>query len=168
MLGARFTQDCIENLFSNIRKKFPAANALQFKQSLKIHSISQYLQVVNNTNYEQDKGEFVVNFLEDRKRNENRNIPSEIPETPAYKISVRLDNVHLNILYALSGYIIHKISKLPTVCKTCINSAGSRTFDANIKYSKLVYLRCYRCYSHKHYFLLTKQLTIIFTRWKLL
>lgn len=40
VLGGRFTQDCVENLFSNIRHKFPIPNALQFKQSLKILSVS--------------------------------------------------------------------------------------------------------------------------------
>lgn len=39
VLGARFIQDCVANLFSNIRKKLPVPNVLQFKQSLKIHSV---------------------------------------------------------------------------------------------------------------------------------
>lgn len=146
VLGARFTQDCVENLFSNIRKKFPVPNALQFKQCLKIHSVSQYLQVLPNTNYEQDEGPLLVNFLKKCQKDKNQNILCEIPVIPTYvdKIQINMDNVHLNVLYSLAGYIIHKISKLSTVCKTCIDSAGSRTFDANIKYSKLVHFKCFR------------------------
>lgn len=33
VLGGRFTQDCVENLFSNIRHKFLVPNALQFSFS---------------------------------------------------------------------------------------------------------------------------------------
>lgn len=31
VIGARFSNDFVENLFSNIRKTFPTPNALQFK-----------------------------------------------------------------------------------------------------------------------------------------
>lgn len=145
VLGARFTQDCVENLFSNIRKKFPVPNALQFKQSLKIHCVSQYLQVLKNTNYEQDEGTLLVNFLKNNRKTKC-NISYDIPIIPSFvdKIQIQMDNVELNVLYLLAGYILHKISNLPTVCKTCINSAGSKTYNANIKHSKLVHLRCFR------------------------
>lgn len=43
VLGARFSNDFVENLFSNIRKKFPIPNAVQFKCSLKQITVSQYL-----------------------------------------------------------------------------------------------------------------------------
>jgi len=62
-------------------------NALQFKQSLKIHSVSQYLQVINNTNYEQDKGAFLINFLKNSLKNNRRNnISSKIPVIPDYVV----------------------------------------------------------------------------------
>jgi len=40
VLEARFTQDCVENLFSNIRKKFPISNTLRCENSLKILCVS--------------------------------------------------------------------------------------------------------------------------------
>jgi len=122
-------------------------NALQFKQSLKIHSVSQYLQVINNTNYEQDEGAFLINFLKNSTKNNRRNnISSKIPVIPDYvdKIQINMNNVSLNILYSLAGYIIHTISKLSTVCKSCIDSAGSKTYDSTVKYSKLVRLRRFK------------------------
>lgn len=117
-------------------------NALPFKQSLKIHSVSQYLQVLNNTNYEQDDGALLVNFLNNCPKTKNHNM-YEIPLIPTHvhEMQIHMDNVHLNTLYSLAGYIIHKLSKLPTVCKTCTNSAGSTTFNANMKYTKLARLR---------------------------
>lgn len=85
VLGARFTQDCIENLFSNIRKKFPVPNALKFKQCLKIYSVSQYLQVLENTNYEQYEGAFVVNFFKPKSRKKKDwNTSYEIPIIPPH------------------------------------------------------------------------------------
>lgn len=61
VLGARFFNNFVENLFSNIRKKFP--NALQFKHSLKNLTISQYLQELPNTNYNTDSDDFLVECL---------------------------------------------------------------------------------------------------------
>lgn len=43
VFGGRFTQDYIENLFSILRMKHSILNALQFKNDLKLATISQYM-----------------------------------------------------------------------------------------------------------------------------
>lgn len=63
ILGGRFTQDCIENLFSVLRSKFCVLNALQFKNNLKLTAISQYMRNVFTSNYNCDDREFLPDFL---------------------------------------------------------------------------------------------------------
>lgn len=67
VLTSRFTQDCVENLFSGIRAKHQIPNALQFKQDLKELCISHYIRPSKNSNYDQDDREFICNFLSPRK-----------------------------------------------------------------------------------------------------
>lgn len=61
-LPSRLTQDCIENLFSLVRMKNVIPNALQFKNNLKLISISQYMKSISNSNYEHDDREFFLIF----------------------------------------------------------------------------------------------------------
>lgn len=60
----RFTQDCVENLFSQIRLKNVVPNPLQFIHDLRIISIAMYMKDLRNSNYEQDDGEYLSEFLE--------------------------------------------------------------------------------------------------------
>ena len=146
VLGGRFTQECVENLFSNIRKKFPVPNALQFKHSLKILSVSQYFQELNNTNYEQDDGNLIADFLK-RFNKDKSKVVEQIPVIPleAENKVINMNNFEMNSLYNVCGYVISRICKLNRVCNDCINSAGSKTYlNSNIKYSKFVQLKCYR------------------------
>lgn len=146
VLAGRFSQDCVENVFSNIRKKFPVPNALQFKQSLKILMVSQYLQTLQNTNYEQDEGSFITDFLR-RPAKTNPNQFEEISPVLPPGIKNNIINIpkkELNSLYGICGYIITRVSKLTKVCKQCIDSAGSTTYDTNSRYSALLRLRCYK------------------------
>lgn len=55
-----------------------------------------------------------------------------------------LSNLELNSLYYVCDYIISSICKNQTLCDSCIDSAGSKTYDSTIKHSKLVSLKCYR------------------------
>lgn len=147
VLAGRLSQDCVENVFSNIRKKFPVPNALQFKQSLKILMVSQYLQTLQNTSYEQDEGSFIADFL---RRPAKTNNPDQFEEiSPVLPPGIKnkiigISKKELNSLYGICGYIITSVSKLTKVCKQCIDSAGSTTYDASLRYSRLLRLRCYK------------------------
>lgn len=61
MMG-RFTQDCLENLFSSIRAASPKATAYSFKTALKLISVSHYLKTEDG-NYCQDDRPY-LSFLE--------------------------------------------------------------------------------------------------------
>jgi hypothetical protein len=49
LLTARFSQDCLENLFSCLKSIQPIPNALQFMTNLKLVCIAQYLKNSSNT-----------------------------------------------------------------------------------------------------------------------
>ncbi|XP_025162546.1 uncharacterized protein LOC112590405 [Harpegnathos saltator] len=55
------------------------------------------------------------------------------------------NNIELNVLYNVAGYIVHSIAKgKSAICTTCLNSAGSTKYNANVKYANFVHLKCYR------------------------
>lgn len=61
---ARFSQYCLENLFSCVKSIQPIPNTLQFKTNLKLVNIDQYLNNSSNTNYNQDYREFLGDLLD--------------------------------------------------------------------------------------------------------
>lgn len=61
MLG-RFTQDCLENLFSSVRATSPKTTAYSFKTALRLISVSHYIKTEDG-NYSEDNRPY-VSFLE--------------------------------------------------------------------------------------------------------
>lgn len=143
VLAGRLTQDCVENLFSLIRAKNIIPNALQFKQNLKLIALSQYFKSCDNTSYNEDDRSFIGISLPNKKlepKLDNYNISLPVEINP---INVEINNIELNILYNIAGYIINNIAENQAVCKTCIDSAGSKTLLPKVTYSKFVQLKCY-------------------------
>lgn len=64
ILTSRFTQDCLENLFSVMGTKNIVPNALQVKNNLKLLSVSQYLKDISKGNYNEDDRTFLSGFLD--------------------------------------------------------------------------------------------------------
>jgi len=113
ILTSRFTQDCLENVFSIMRTKNIVPNALQVKNNLKLLSVSQYLKDVSKGNYNEDDRTFLLGFLdtiEDSnhkdKKIENIQLPQEINEP-----NMNLCNGELNSFYNVCGYILFSIKK---------------------------------------------------------
>lgn len=63
LLTSRFTQDCLENLFSSVWLRNPVQTPLEFKFALKIISISQFLKVSSVGSYQEDDSEYLAEFL---------------------------------------------------------------------------------------------------------
>lgn len=72
-LPLRLTQDCLENLFSMIRLKNVIPNALQFKNNLKLISISQFMKTICKNNYHEDDHQFLSEFLDVLLKNRSAN-----------------------------------------------------------------------------------------------
>jgi hypothetical protein len=59
----RFTQDALENLFSNIRYINPVPSSKFFKMAIRIILVAQFFKPNNRGNYEIDDSEYFANFL---------------------------------------------------------------------------------------------------------
>lgn len=146
VLAGRFTQDCVENLFSSIRVKHPTPNALQFQQNLKLLVISQYLKLSQTASYDKDDGRIICDFLNypKKKASETKAVEQCTAITLSPKDNIHIDNIELNILYNIAGYIIVSIIKCNKTCAKCLDSVGSKQYDPYQKYTKFVQLRCFR------------------------
>lgn len=141
ILTSRFTQDCLENLFSVIRAKQAVPNALQFKNHLKLISVGQYLKEVSRSSYDHDDREFLAEFL----NIEHANViysPAVIPEDFVPPV-ITLGNAELNSLYNICGYILKSIRRNAKICSRCMEAAGSKTF-IHFRYAQLVRLKCFK------------------------
>ena len=106
LLTARFSQDCLENLFSCLRSIQPIPNALQFKTNLKLVCIAQYLKNSSNTNYDQDDREFLGDLLDFSKVQCTSNSPydEELELCEEFDNSeIFLGNTEQNCLYNIAG-----------------------------------------------------------------
>lgn len=135
-LPSRLTQDCLENVFSVVRLKNVIPNALQFKNNLKLITISQYMKDVRSSSYDTDDREFLSEFLDillqNRSANShflNNDASQIILNNPEQKVILK--KTELNVLYHIAGYIIFNIKKNKKVCDTCINATKSSSMVCN-------------------------------------
>lgn len=66
LLTSRFTQDCLENLFSSIRLKNPVPSSLEFRQAIKLIAVAQFLKCSNESSYSLDDREYLADFLDNQ------------------------------------------------------------------------------------------------------
>ena len=151
VMGGRFTQDCTENLFSVLRMKNCILNAVQFKNNLKLVTISYYMRRISSSNYDEDERVYLPDFLQTvkvfRKGKEMNNIsmctPSNIHYNPdaAYQRIV-INNIELNVLHHIAGYLIRSIANTQKICKNCLLYTGNLR-PTITTYNRLTSLRCY-------------------------
>ncbi|EZA46378.1 hypothetical protein X777_00223 [Ooceraea biroi] len=118
VLTGRFTQDCLENLFSLIRFKTPTPNALQVKQNLKLITMTQISSCSKLSNYDADISENEVemitgNFLHVSQQFALAKCQEKEIETfmEASAIHVpKLQDFHLNLLDKWEWPIIYDIA----------------------------------------------------------
>lgn len=106
LLTSRFTQDCLENLFSCMRSIQSIPNALQFKSNLKLICVAQYLKHVSNSSYEQDDREFLGDFLDFSKipNITNSEMYEECSDSEFNEIVIH--KTEQNSLYNIAGNIL--------------------------------------------------------------
>lgn len=132
MISHRLTQDAIENIFSQIRRKAGATpTAFQCLQALKLISTSQFISDVNRSNYCNDNDIFLLDFFKKTEHNKDNltykntscsanvySIPSEkfitLPESDLFS---QFDKYELNHLYHLGGSITNYLLKI--CCNDC-------------------------------------------------
>lgn len=136
LFTSRFTQDCVESIFSQIRIRQKKPTALQFKNLLKAICISQYLTDVQGSSYTTDDREWLVDFpsnirqLSRQKTCEKENLPlnsSSVGFTPIQfsPPNYILNDSEQNVLYHIAGSIVRKISQKGGVCSSCVEKCIS-------------------------------------------
>lgn len=122
LLTSRLTQDCLENLFGDVRSTNPVPTPLEFKNALKLITVGQYLKHNKTGSYEQDDNDYLADFLsEDIERDEDA---AQVEEVFLCDLTsnVVLPNAEVASLYYLAGYCIQSLLKKKQLCKTCVDS----------------------------------------------
>lgn len=150
-LPGRLTQDCLENIFSQLRRRQLRPTALQIKDNLKLLTVSQYMTNVKNSSYDWDSCEWLTRFperLEDLAK--KRKLESEVepllqnvkldsvtkdqqPES-IYDVDGLIDECENlvtrvseeNVVYYLAGMVMRQLSERASVCSACIESCMNK------------------------------------------
>jgi len=126
ILTARFSQDKLENLFSQLRRRRPTPTAYEFENALKIVTISQFLYQVRGGSYEEDDAHYIADFFS---KNPTAKANFEEQEVEENFLSDLMENcdpadaqkIEKDVLYNLVGYVIHSIQKTGQLqCQVCI------------------------------------------------
>lgn len=128
VLTARFNQDKLENLFSQVRSRSKTPTPIEFKNALKIVTISQYMHQNQNGSYENDDSSYIADFL---KVNPNAKLNLQETELDQDYLFDLIESVDMSlvkspeneVLYNLVGYILHSVEKTKQIkCKNCLSS----------------------------------------------
>lgn len=150
ILTSRFSQDKLENLFSQIRRRRATPTAYEFKNALKIVTIAQFLHRPRGCNYQEDDGSYIADFLSAnpsaKQTTENRELDEDfILDLMDTANLTEVKTLEADILYNLCGYVIHSVQLRSKIkCKKCLAVLLSKDkeFDDN-GFSDLVKLRDY-------------------------
>lgn len=150
ILTSRFSQDKLENLFSQIRRRRSTPTAYEFKNALKIVTISQFLYQAKGASYQEDDGYYIADFFSknptaktDFEDEEGEQIfLSDLMEAAEGRDAQTLEK---DFLYNLCGYIIHSLKKTRQVkCDLCLGALISNVKEIDDHgFGDLVKLRDY-------------------------
>lgn len=128
ILGGRFTQDCLENIFTQLRRHQSRPTAIQVKDNLKLLTVSQYMTDVNNSSYIWDSCDWLLSFpdhlkgLNESEELQNLDFEDDGLDDVFLEESILTPSSEQNVVYYLSGMILRQISKQSNACSNCINS----------------------------------------------
>lgn len=135
----RFTQDCVENIFSQLRVKCRTPRALQVKNNIKFITIGQVMEEVLNSSYSYDPNEWLVSFS--GKLESIKSLPVESIKTKSIEklednesneqIDVMFQESEEQAIYYIAGAILHSLHKKGTLCDSCIDSCTTGNQNSN-------------------------------------
>lgn len=67
VIPGRFSQGCLENLFSSLRVKNVVMNALQLKNNLKLITVALFLKTPSKSSYHDDDRNYLWDFISELK-----------------------------------------------------------------------------------------------------
>ena len=154
VLTSRFSQDCLENLFSCIRRKNATPTSLEFKNCLRVLTVAQYLKGCDTGSYELDEGSFIADFLNPSVLQTGASSADSVdvgvfeackPLLDSDDNCVVFDAVEMNCLYYLGGYIVASVKKHEVTCERCFGElCANETEPVEESLTKLVRHKEYR------------------------
>lgn len=151
LLTSRFTQDCLENVFSQVRVWSKRPTALQFKDALKMVAIAQYMDVVETSSYTNAGSDWLVDFgdklqcVDKRNRKPLEEISNiQNNEDDDFEIveecnQLCVSNTEHNALYYVAGIVLNSLEKNAAICVNCIGSckADENFSEYYVKYTQM-------------------------------
>lgn len=152
LLTSRLTQDCLENLFSCVRRRNAVPTPLEFQKNLRLITVSQYLKGAETGSYDLDDGFLAADFVVDVDSSPDDSVSDELFNSCKSLVdhcsvrTVELDVTELCCLYYFAGYVVSRVVKNDKHCDLCIASikADDLTQDLEPEITRLVTLKDYR------------------------
>lgn len=139
VLTSRFTQDCLENLFSCIRQRNPVPTPVEFHRALRSVSVGQFLATVKSGSYQEDDNSLLADFLDTK-----QTFPSpglRVEELMERRAAPDLTKTETSALYHLTGYIVNKVIKYSNICFDCQSAIKHSDDSPEGKHSVLLNLK---------------------------
>ncbi|KAH9372954.1 hypothetical protein HPB48_011611 [Haemaphysalis longicornis] len=126
LLLCRLTQDALENLFSCVRSRNPVPRALEFKLTLRIIMLSQFLRPSRKGNYAIGDSIDLLKFVEGKKTAAEKNLECSGTDKPSEEdlifedeAQLPLDDVEMESLVYVSGYSARSVLRRCKLCTSC-------------------------------------------------
>lgn len=136
LLTSRFTQDCVENLFSQIRIRQKKPTALQFKNFLKSITVSQFLCETPASSYHPDENEWLIDFPSHirqhaKAKEKQKALPAinNLTVITAQSALEIVNDTEKNVVFYIAGMIVHKVAKHGAVCHKCVEKCMAMSPD---------------------------------------
>ena len=125
LMTGRMTQDCVENLFSQIRSRGDThPKPVHLRHCIRLISLSQYMHVSPDSSYESDTDTYFLDFLKGRAE-ESLEVTDEDDETSmAEDCSALLPMSALegDVLYTIAGWTVFKEKSKIQQCPACLSA----------------------------------------------
>lgn len=133
LLLGRITQDALENLFSAIRGRISVPDAREFKQALRLISLSQFQSSANRSSYSTVDADHLIQYCKELKQLNHKNEDTQCLEsiendawdeelyTTLTENETTLTDATRSALYHLTGALISKVRKNYKHCATCFD-----------------------------------------------
>ena len=132
VMTSRFSQDALENLFSQVRLKNPIPTAHEFKTNLRSITIAQYLTEKKTSSYQNDESEYLADFLtQSTKRNPTLKPAPKLFLSSPITTDESIHTKEIAVLKYIAGHTIYKVKKTSTTCESCVGAVLNPDPDNN-------------------------------------
>ena len=133
VMTSRFSQDALENLFSQVRFKNPTPSALEFKTNLRAITIAQFLTEKKNSNYQNDESDYRADFLKfpTHSMSKGKTQPPKLFLSSPLTTENTIHEKEIAVLKYVAGYTLHKVKKKSKTCEICVGKVIERNPPAD-------------------------------------